>query len=116
MLGKKSIVDDPSHCDPVTHACDQTGLDAANDGKTFSTVSTVGFIGGGAVLAVGVVLFVAGGSKSNDDARGAARAGTAIVTPSAIRGGAGLARHPDLLAAVQRSVGPASVTGDRVTA
>ncbi|HEY2513035.1 MAG TPA: hypothetical protein VGI39_19340, partial [Polyangiaceae bacterium] len=28
VLGKKSVIQDPSHCDQTTHACDQTGADA----------------------------------------------------------------------------------------
>ena len=56
VLGDKSTVQDPTHCDQITHACDQTGVDAASSGKTLSTVSTVAFAGGGASLVAGVLL------------------------------------------------------------
>jgi hypothetical protein len=83
VLSKKSVVQDPAHCDQTTHACDQAGVDAANDGKTFSTVSTVAFAAGGAALVAGVVLFITGGSSSSSSS-------ATVVTPTAYAGGAGL--------------------------
>jgi hypothetical protein len=87
VLGKKSIVDDPSHCDQTTHACDQTGTDAASAGQTLSTVSTVTFIGGGAVLAAGVILFFTSPARAQGASGAAAR--TTFV-PEAYLGGGGL--------------------------
>jgi hypothetical protein len=50
-IDKKNTVD--QHCTPT---CDGPGLDASRDGKTFSTVSTVSFVAGGALLVGGIVL------------------------------------------------------------
>ena len=86
VLGKKSIVNDPNHCDPVTHACDQTGLDAASDGRTLSTVSTVAFAAGGAAVVAGLILFLTGGSSR----AGGSSSAMTVVAPSAYAGGAGL--------------------------
>ena len=86
VLGKKSIVNDPSHCDQVTRACDQTGTTAASDGKTLSLVSTVGFAAGGALLVTGIVVFLTGGSGGSSRGRPAG----AVVAPDAYPGGGGL--------------------------
>jgi hypothetical protein len=83
VLGKKSIVSDPAHCDQTTYACDQAGVDAASDGKTLSTVSTVGFIAGGALVVAGVVLFLTGRPSSKSSAT------RALVVPEAYAGGGG---------------------------
>jgi hypothetical protein len=79
VLGKKSTVDDPTHCDPTTHVCDQAGLDAASSGKTLSTVSTVAFVAGGALLVTGAVLVLTGGH--------AAPASAVAVGPETYAGG-----------------------------
>jgi hypothetical protein len=50
-IDKKNTVD--QHCTP---GCDNPGLDASRDGKTFATVSTISFVAGGALLVGGVVL------------------------------------------------------------
>ena len=81
VLGKKSIIDDPSHCNQTTHACDQTGVDAASSGKSLSLVSTVAFVAGGAALVTGAVLFF----TSN----GASKTAT-MFGPETYPGGAGL--------------------------
>jgi hypothetical protein len=86
VLGKKSIVDDPSHCDPTTHVCDATGLAAASSGKTLSTVSTVAFVAGGALLVTGAVLVLTGGGGGgggNASAWWGPRSGVAGGVPSA---------------------------------
>jgi hypothetical protein len=86
VLGKKSIVDDPSHCDPTTHVCDGTGLAAASSGKTLSTVSTVAFVAGGALLVTGAVLVLTGGNGAggtNASAWWGPRSGVAADVPSA---------------------------------
>jgi hypothetical protein len=85
VLGKKSIVDDPSHCDPTTHVCDATGLAAASSGKTLSTVSTVAFVAGGALLVTGAVLVLAGGNGG-----GTPNASTLLAPEMYGGGGAGL--------------------------
>jgi hypothetical protein len=82
VLGDKSTVAD--HCDPITHACDQTGVNAANDGKTFSTVSTVAFAAGGALFVTGLVLFLTARSDAGSTVS------TTVVAPQGYAGGAGL--------------------------
>jgi hypothetical protein len=48
-----------NNCSQTTGACqNQTGVDAASSGKTASAVSTAGFIGGGVLVAAGVVLYL----------------------------------------------------------
>ncbi len=54
-LDAKSTVDD--NCRP---ACNPVGAEAQSDGKTFSAVSTVGFVVAGAAIAAGVVFLVLG--------------------------------------------------------
>jgi hypothetical protein len=78
VLGKKATVDE--HCTPEGY-CDQTGLDAASDGRTLSTVSTVTFLAGLAGVGVGLYLVL----SSHD---GADR--VAVVAPALVRSGAGL--------------------------
>lgn len=55
-IGKKS--DGDVGCDG--NACPPPALAAREDGLTFATISTVGFVAGGVLLAGGVVLFVLG--------------------------------------------------------
>ncbi len=43
------------HC-PTSNVCDQTGVDLVSNAKTAATVSDVGFIAGGALVATGVLL------------------------------------------------------------
>jgi hypothetical protein len=70
-----------SNCNNSTGACsNQTGVNAANDGKTMSTLSTVGFIAGAVVTGVGVYFIVTGGPSSPSTTVGAA----------ALPGGAGI--------------------------
>lgn len=65
-LGKKSDGDvgcndaDPPLCPP-------SSVDARNDGFTFATISTIGFIAGGVLAAGGVVLFVVGGDDGGGE-------------------------------------------------
>jgi hypothetical protein len=49
----------------------QTGIGAANEGKTMSLLSTIGFIGGAVVTGVGVYLIVTGAPASPSTAVGA---------------------------------------------
>jgi hypothetical protein len=81
VLGKKSIINDPTHCNQDTHVCDQSGVDAASSGKTLSVVSTVAFAAGAAALVGGAVLFFVGDSETKT---------ATIVTPVTYAGGAGL--------------------------
>jgi hypothetical protein len=80
VLGKKSIIDDPTHC-PTKQTCDPTGVAAASSGKTLSVVSTVAFAAGGAALVTGAFLFFIGDSETKT---------ATIVTPESYAGGAGL--------------------------
>jgi hypothetical protein len=82
VLGKKSTVNDPTHCDQTTFACDQAGVDAASSGKSLATISTAAFVGGAAALGAGVFLIV----TSKDEPSSSAT----LVGPSSVAGGAGL--------------------------
>jgi len=57
-LGKKAEVRD--RCTEVADGfeCDQEGLDAAHAGKTFATISTIGFVAGAVALGVGAWLIL----------------------------------------------------------
>jgi hypothetical protein len=61
-LGKKDTLDERCTTVNGTRRCDQQGLDAADSGKTFATVSTIAFAVGGAAVAAGVYLLL-----SNDE-------------------------------------------------
>jgi hypothetical protein len=54
-IGKKSTVD--NDCSP--RGCTQVGLDAAHSGRTDAVASDITFVAGGALVALGAVLFVA---------------------------------------------------------
>jgi len=85
VLGKKSIVDDPNHCDQSTHACDQTGVNAASDGRSLSVASTVAFTVGAAFVAAGAVLYFTAPSTGPSASRP-----SAFLAPEAYRSGGGL--------------------------
>lgn len=68
--GKKTTADD--HC--PGKVCDPTGSDAVDAGKSLATVSTIGWIGGAAALAVGTTLLVLGGGSEHE--------AKAAITPS----------------------------------
>lgn len=64
------------------NACtSQVGIDAARNARTLATVSTVGFVAGGALLAAGAALFFSGGERSAE--RPSAVQLEALATPSA---------------------------------
>jgi hypothetical protein len=69
VLSKKSVVDD--NCQDVV--CNQAGLDAAEEGKTLGTVSTVGFVVGGVGAAAAIVLFVMVATDGGDGEASALR-------------------------------------------
>jgi hypothetical protein len=64
VLSRKSTVDDLCADDVCT---DQKGIDAAQSGSTLATVSTVGFVAGGAALTAGVLMIVLGEQVAGDD-------------------------------------------------
>jgi len=80
-LAQKSTVQ--NHC-PQPRGCDQTGLDAAQSGHTFATVSDVTFVAGGVLLAAGAALVLL------NPARSAPTSGW-LVAPTP--GGAGVGFH-----------------------
>jgi hypothetical protein len=49
---------DDGHCDPTTYVCDAEGLDLTASSRGFADASTALFIGAGALVAAGVVVFV----------------------------------------------------------
>jgi hypothetical protein len=63
-LNKKKTLDERCTSDDGTRRCDQQGLDAAESGKTFATVSTIAFAVGGVAVAAGVYLILSSGSDS----------------------------------------------------
>lgn len=64
VLGKKSTVDD--NCD-ADKRCNQTGLDAAESGRTLGTVSGASFIVGGVALAAGAYLLLTTDSEKRPE-------------------------------------------------
>jgi hypothetical protein len=50
-IGRARVADE--HCD-AAHTCDDVGLAANSDGRTFSTVSTVAFVAGALLVAGGI--------------------------------------------------------------
>jgi hypothetical protein len=69
-LNKKNTLDERCSTVNGTRRCDQQGLDAADSGKTFATVSTVAFAVGGVAVAAGVYLLLS--NKSDETSVGAA--------------------------------------------
>jgi hypothetical protein len=61
---------------PDLRCNNQEGVDAAARSRSFGTVSTIGFIAGGAFAATGLVLVLAGGGSSPRDAATATRTRT----------------------------------------
>ena len=62
------------HCDAT--GCDPTGLDAASSGKTLSTVSTVGFIAGAALIGVGAYFVLTSSPQTSIHASAGAGSGS----------------------------------------
>jgi hypothetical protein len=62
VFGAKAMTawdDAKGRCDAGSpRACDPDGVSLAGDASTFATVSTIGFVAGGALLGLGVVLWV----------------------------------------------------------
>jgi hypothetical protein len=56
VIAKGHLSDAGPHCSGTE--CDVTGVPALSDARSAATVSTVGFIAGGALLAGGVVLYL----------------------------------------------------------
>ena len=63
-LGNKSDVD--AHCQG--NLCDATGFAAQQDAHTNATISTVGLIAGGVLVATGLTLFILGNAKGSRSA------------------------------------------------
>lgn len=63
-LGEKSTGDE--HCRDDLQLCDQEGADANDSARTFATLSTVGFITGGVLVASGLSLVLFGGDDEPD--------------------------------------------------
>ncbi|HEX7605043.1 MAG TPA: hypothetical protein VF316_25675 [Polyangiaceae bacterium] len=61
-LGAKGTAGDGNCSSDLLH-CNAKGIDALDSARTFATVSTIGFIGGGVLLAGGIVLFLAAPKK-----------------------------------------------------
>jgi hypothetical protein len=63
----------------------QAGQQDRNTGQTDATISTVGFIAGGALLATGAVLLLTGGHRASESSA------SLVVTPTVAPGQAGIA-------------------------
>ena len=57
-LSKKNTMDDDCETQGGRRVCGPDGLDAADTGKTFATVSTIAFAAGAAALGVGAYVLV----------------------------------------------------------
>jgi hypothetical protein len=64
--GKKS--DATSNCNADLSKCNSAGVDAMSSARSSATISTIGFIAGGALVAGGVVLYVTAPKKSEEKA------------------------------------------------
>jgi hypothetical protein len=64
-------------CGPAYATCDQTAVDNAATGKTMSTVSTVAFIAGGALLAGGLYFVLTSPARSSTSAHAGLAVGPA---------------------------------------
>ena len=89
VLGKKSTVDD--NCNAAKR-CSQTGLDAADSGKTLGTVSGIGFIAGAVGLGVGTWLVLSSDGKKET-----------AIGPSVLPGGGGVSVKGSWLRSRRRS-------------
>lgn len=63
-IGKKGEVDDLC---PDLNNCTEEGIAINDEAKTAATISTIGFIAGGALLVTGIVLWVALPSESGPE-------------------------------------------------
>jgi hypothetical protein len=75
--------DSDAHCKGTL--CDQTGVDLRKDAHTSATISTVGFIAGGVLVAGGLVVTLTAGSSKN------APAHALWLSPAVGQAGRGLA-------------------------
>lgn len=69
--------DAKTHCN-ASYECDATGVDLTDQARTSGNVSTIAFIAGGALTALGVVLFVTA-PKSKDAVRVGVGPGSVVV-------------------------------------
>ena len=58
LLASAKKSDAAKDCNPDLSACNSTGVQAMDSARSRATISTIGFIAGGALVAAGVVLFV----------------------------------------------------------
>lgn len=73
-MGKKGELEDV--CGPNRTACPASSQSDLDSGKTFGTVSTIGFVVGGVGVAAGAVMLITGWPKTS-----AARSGSVTVEP-----------------------------------
>jgi hypothetical protein len=78
-VGQKNVVDE--HCNVLN--CDRQGFEAVGQGRTFGTLSTIGFAAGGVLAAAGVVLVLTAPKEKSKSSwltgiRAAATAGSAF--------------------------------------
>ena len=66
------------HCGPDYATCDAASADAAKEGKTFATVSTVGFIAGAALAGAGLYFLLTAPTSSKGTALTLSPTGAAI--------------------------------------
>ena len=83
-LKAKSTYDEPFDgglCDHTTNGCTPEGQSKVDDAHSQATISTIGFVAGGALLVGGIVLLVTAPSKTTGSVR---------ITPSFGANGGGL--------------------------
>jgi hypothetical protein len=83
LVAKSKNDDALTHCTGVF--CDPTGLSLTDDAKSMATVSTVGFIAGGVLLAGGAVLWFTAPRGARAEGRGARLQGGARLDASGAR-------------------------------
>jgi hypothetical protein len=64
VLDRKSVVEE--HCNDDDICADDTGVEAAEEGRTLAIVSTVGFVAGAALVTAGIILLVTADTGDED--------------------------------------------------
>jgi serine/threonine-protein kinase len=82
-MGTKN--DAQPNCSPNFATCNQKGLDTVDDGKSKATISTIGFIAGGALAAGGIALILTAPKQSAPIRVGLADRGVGLSVNGAFR-------------------------------
>jgi hypothetical protein len=82
-LTKNNQALEKSNC-PTSTLCNANGISLTNDARTFATVSTVGFVAGGGLLALGAVLFFSAPKNRTEGRPAAAWQWSPAVGPGSV--------------------------------